>query len=227
MNYRFFSSYTKNYFTLKKGCEKLSMKEKTEFPVYCFYLLDKEEITPEKYPGVISDTVSIENGFFFSLYAYTKEKKLRNHFKKTRDMTKFIEKVIYMEPKTYEEFMDQYSEYILESHSILTKQKIDGVYTKTMANLKCTSIEFEDITTLKDFYISDIFGNSLNLPMILMITNNVFQKKLMEALVDILGVDSLITDWVVPMEEITRHTDEVDELSLYIELFANTYLKGE
>ena len=193
--------------------------------VYCFYITS-EDLNTKDYPGVIADTVAMLNGTLYSLYAYTQNKEFYKYFKKVRDMSKFIEKII--EVDSFDDFCDNNDNYLLEFHSLVTK----GINDYNIVIRK--SVEILMTKTESDFMLFYSYGRFVDeITDVLkyskffdFIQFNLFNNKLSMYLYQYYGLDTMMYEVFLPFDSPTETPGEeivIDQVAFYIKIFGNTY----
>ena len=193
--------------------------------VYCFYIV-KNHISPKEYKAVMKDDIFKIGNNDCALYAYTPEKSSELYFISTRDMNLFFEKVIEMSRDDYEEFCEDHKEQLLEYHSFVSKKIVNNKYKSYNFQMLCTLLESDHILYYKEEivmnYISDLFNDDI----IDYINYHPF-KKYIEKILDEFFLYDTISTKICPMEDINYDNFMIDDLSLYIKLFSNTFKRGE
>lgn len=192
--------------------------------IYCFYLV-KNHISPSKYKAVIQDEIINIGGNECVLYAYTPEKSSELYFLATRNMEIFFEKVIDISREEYEEyFYEDHKDQVLEFNSFNSKKLVDGKYKTYSTQLLCTRAEADMIIYYKEDLVMDCISEILNDDILEYLSCHPFHESLTKVLDDYFMYTDIMSK-VQPMEDINYDNFIVDDLSLYIKLFANTFKK--
>lgn len=196
--------------------------------IYLFYLcLDKIKVG--EYPGVHADTIRAhKDGYEYSLYAFTPMKKIAKYFKDTRDMNIFYPKTIELDREDYDDFCEDHSQYLLEFHSVETTTVVDGRYKAGSTEILMTLTESDEIlyhafaayVNMMEKNFSDNGGIILNV-----LQNQLLKKQVMRALNKAYMITWIMTFLFLPVDDSDLEGIIIDRLSLYIELFKNTYKK--
>lgn len=170
----------------------------------------------------------------YPLYAFTNDKKLAKEFSETRDMKKFIKRVSHIEKSEYVDFTNQNRGQLLEKYSYsrfkgytsdaseVMTDKVELLTTWQERELTAASVD-DGIADLTDFISYNFF------PFI-------FERKYVKALDKL----QFITHWkylgypekykdFISIDEVETFMDfsspniSVDEFSVYILLFGDTY----
>ena len=137
-------------------------------------------------------------------------------------MNLFFEKVIDIDKEDYIEFCDNHKGQLLEYHTFQTKEVVNGNYMSMMAYVLCTTHESDCILYYKEGYTMDILSDILTDEFLDILEKVKFKKKISKALDNHLLL-SEIASKVSPLEDINYDSFMIDELSLYIKLFSNTF----
>lgn len=189
--------------------------------IYCFYLVRKH-ISPKKYKAVIEDEIVSIGDNECVLYAYTPEKSSETQFLSTRNMELFFEKIIDMNREDYEYFYDHHTDQVLEFNTFNAKKIEDGRYKSYSTQVLSTRAEADHILYYKEELVLDIISDFLPIQLIDYLELHPLKKKLRHILNDFFLYSDIISK-VHPMEDINYDTFIVDDLSLYIKLFSNTF----
>ena len=189
--------------------------------VYCFYLI-KNKIYTSEFKGVYKEDIVNSGSKDIALYAFTPEKESRNLFLKTRNNELFFEKVIDIDKEDYIEFCDTHKGQLLEYHTFQTKEVVNGNYMSMMAYILCTTHESDCILYYKEDYTMDIMSGILTDDFLDILEQVEFKKKIRKALDESLLLSEVVSK-VAPLEDINYDSIIIDELSLFIKLFSNTF----
>ena len=193
--------------------------------IYLFYLI-KTEISNTDYPAInIDEIVGLEEKECV-LYAYTPKKEYAKLFIEMRNMKLFFEKVIDMENDEYELFYNSHISQILDYHSFNTKKIVNGVYIPEQILVLCTMLESDHVLYYTEEYVDNIISGVLKEENIQYLLDHPLNKELDNILNDIFIYSDMVNK-VYPMEEINYDSYMVDDLSLFIILFSNTFKKGK
>lgn len=192
--------------------------------VYCFYLvLDK--INPVQYPGVIADTIAMLDGKDYSLYAYTQNKEFYKIFHNTRNPDKFICKMINVDD--FDEFVDRYDAYLLEYHSLRTKDIRKGKETFKSIEVLMTKAESDFILYYSENRLIDELDSELECSekVLHVLTKRLFKNSLNKSL-DFLNFYTTVEELYYPTDIPYNNIFCVDHLSMFVRVFGNTFKKG-
>lgn len=192
--------------------------------IYCFYLVRKH-ISPKKYRAVLKEDIVDIGGNECVLYAYTPEKSSELYFLATRNMEIFFEKVIEMDRQDYEDFYEDHQDQVLEFNAFNSKRIVDGKYSSYTTQLLCTRMESDLIVYYKEELVIDYMTGLMDDNIIEYLSCHPFNKQLAYVLDEFF----LYTDIMMkihPLEDINYDRFIVDDLSLYIKLFSNTFKRG-
>ena len=192
--------------------------------VYCFYLV-LDQIDPEKYPGIIADTVAILDGRDYSLYAYTQNKEFYKIFHNTRNPDKFICRIINVDD--FDEFVDKYDAYLLEYHSLRTKDIRKGKETFKSIEVLMTRAESDYILYYSENRLIDELDGSIECSedVVHILTNRLFKNSLNKSL-DLLNFYTAVEELYYPTDIPYNDIFWVDHLSMFVRIFGNTFKKG-
>lgn len=193
--------------------------------VYCFYITC-EDLNTKDYPGIIADTIAMVNGTLYSLYAYTQNKEFYKYFKKVRDMSKFIVKVI--EVDSFDDFCDDHDSYLLEFHSLTTKGiNNDNKVIRKSVEVLMTKAESDFMLYYSYGRFVDEITNVLRYSKLFdFVQFNLFNNKLSTYLYQYYGLDTMIYEAFLPFDSPVESLGEeivIDQISFYIKIFGNTY----
>lgn len=199
--------------------------------VYLFYLCDKE-ITPNKFPGVRADTIVSKAHYDYTLYAFTPEKSIAKQFKSTRDMKKFYTRTMEFTRDDYDDFCDQYSQYILEYHTVRTKEIYDGEIKLSSMELLMTLGESDIILYYStEELLSIIEDSDYGRMFVPLIENCLLNKDFMDVLDEYYDFTNLIGTAIIPVDDNFGEDIDlnlyIDQLVLYIKIFKNTYKRKD
>lgn len=196
--------------------------------VYCFYLV-LNSILVDEYPGVKADTIKeLPGGLQSSLYAYTNDKDIAKFFKETRDMNKFVEKIIDVDKQDFENFCNTSSCYLLESHPFtIRKLSKDNIYNSAPYHVICTTMEFDAICYCENNIFDDILYNVIGCNIGEFIDTIEFVNQELKDAMKVLCYENFV-DYYVPMDiydQMMGYDNELllDQFKLYIRLFSNTF----
>ena len=189
--------------------------------VYCFYLV-KNKIDTLEFIAIDSEDVVNSGDKDIALYAYTPEKESREYFLKTRNKNLFFEKVIELDKEDYIEFCDTHKSQLLEYHAFTTKTLVNGNHMSMMMYLLCTTSESDCILYYKEDFTMNVISEILTDEFLELLEKVKLKKKIRKALDDIFLLSEVMTK-VFPLEDINYENLTIDELSLYIKLFSNTF----
>lgn len=191
--------------------------------IYCFYIVG-ESLAIGEYCGLKADTIVSTDENEYSLYAFTPEKDISDIFKETRNMKLFYEKKISMSRDEYEEFCDEYDDYLIEYHLFKTKTIEKGVYCKKEIYMLCTKIESDLVLYYPEDYLINILLNDFNIQGLSGPIDLFFNDKITNALAKYF--------YYYEFANSTREFDsseldiDIDQVALFIRLFSNTFVKG-
>ena len=190
--------------------------------VHIFYLRDSI-IDPDSYIAVISDMIKGEDGKQVYMYAFTDNKKYAKEFRRTRDMSKFVEKIYTMNDDVYRDFTSLYSDIDYYPQTIWTQKEIDGKNIGLTVNIGMTVIEYEQLTTFGENWIA----NLLTIPedIVEFIDKVGFKNPYKKILNSVFFLDSYIADSIYPTEYVFDAEVRIDELELFVKLFSNVIKK--
>jgi hypothetical protein len=197
--------------------------------VYLFYLLGTSiENNFDKFPGIIKDSINEINNEKYSLYAFTDDKEIYKEFKLERNMDIFYSKVVHMNKHGYEIFSELNVEYLLEKRDLITKKCVNNMVTSTSVGVISTNMEYDEIFLYKE----EVFQNSLNDFFTNIIEDEISNKlipaslndELQHLLIDVFLLDRIIP-YAFPYEEWPSTDVQLDEFTLFLKLFSNTFKK--
>ena len=192
--------------------------------IYCFYLV-KKEIDTSKFLGVTTDKITFIGNNECALYAYTPAKESEIYFLETRNMDIFFEKIIEMDREDYEEFCENNKDQLLEYHTFVTKNIEHGVYKSKSIQILTTLIESDHIIFYKEEIVMDMISNLFLYDMLDVRKTLPFKKSIKKVLNEYFIYEELLYK-VYPLEDMNYDKIFIDDLSLYIKLFSNTFKKG-
>lgn len=189
--------------------------------IYCFYLI-KTELSNVEYPGIVQEEIfSIEN-IQCVLYAYTPNKEFKDLFIKMRNMKIFFEKNINLDKEEYENFYNNHKSQLLEYHSFNTKRVINNRYIPKPILVLSTLIESDHVLFYGEEYIDNILSDIISEDIIDYLNKHPLKESIMKVLNDVFIYDEIVNK-IYPMEEINYDLYMIDDLSLFITLFSNTF----
>lgn len=193
--------------------------------IYCFYLV-KKHISPKKFKAVLKDDIVSIGDNECVLYAYTPEKSSETNFLSTRNMEIFFEKIIEMSREDYEEFFENHMDQVLEFNVFNSKRVVDGRYKSCPTHVLCTRAEADSILYYKEETVLDYLSDFLPDSMIEFLIYHPLNKKLRNIMNELFLYNDIVSK-IRPMEDINYDNFIVDDLSLYIKLFSNTFKRGD
>lgn len=191
----------------------------------------------EEYPGIplISDINISPNGEGLAFYGWTRLKKIKNDFKKSRDMNKFyIAEKECEDEEEISEFTDKYSNLLLEYRPYSTKAYRNGRIISTTVLILSTTIERDYIFFSTSFYtyIEENASYLFNGDTIASIDSNWFKDKYAKILEKFNFNEIFCTLFPYESDDntvshlITNGIEVIqDSMSLYCHFFKNTYRK--
>lgn len=190
--------------------------------VYCFYII-KEEISPTEYPGIKMDTIIDCDDYQYSLYAFTPDFRIASLFMEMRDMDVFYKKILKLEKDEYNEFFEEYQDYLLEYHVFSTKIIENDNYVADSINLLCTKFESDNILFYSKNHIYDILNNDWNIQGEPGICDIKFNDKILGVLNEYFYYEDILSSCKDVSDE--NSGIQLDHLQLFIRLFSNTLNK--
>lgn len=191
--------------------------------IYCFYLV-KKHISTNKYKAILKTDIENVGGNECVLYAYTPDKSSRLYFITTRNMDLFYEKVIEMSREEYEDFYEEHTEQVFEQYTFISKKLVDDSFKSYTSLMLCTRAEADCILYYKEEQVMEYLTNLLDDDIISYLETHPFKSKLKYVLDEFFLYTDIMAK-VHPMEDINYDNFTIDELSLYIKLFSNTFNK--
>lgn len=191
--------------------------------VYMFYIYG-DKIYDKEYIAVSENTMVTTNNVIYALYAFTNKKEYAKKFKEYRDMSIFFEKIIHLDNDEYDNLKEKYTEcelkYILYNFPRIYHNNSSNY---DMTYILSTNLEYDKIRFESNYYISKIFDNIKNvltyiepddfIPEISYIMKNVFEYNGM-------------VSWLEMIDDIPFDICSINEVTLYMYLYDNTYKKG-
>ena len=192
--------------------------------VYLFYLMDYT-ITKEKYPAINEDDIQDGNHKQYIFYAWTPNKKVRNRFKAMRNMDLFFERTKEVENEhEFEEFTNEYSQYLLEDRALTTKIIRNGIIRTDVVLVLSTSNEVDHIifNYFDGLLDTDLIFNDNRIPLI----NTSFFSEPYKNALEKLRFDEIIS-WICPMEDecLPFNPVSTDALSVFVHIYNNIFRK--
>jgi len=130
-----------------------------------------------------------------------------------------------MDREEYEEFYEEHTDQVLEFSSFNSKRLINGKYSTYSSQLLCTRMESDLIIFYKEEMVMEYISGLLSDDIIEYLSHHPFNKELSYVLDEYFLYTDILSK-VHPMEDINYDNFLVDDLSLYIKLFSNTFKKG-
>lgn len=201
--------------------EKTEKKRGDKMKIYCFYLVRKH-ISTKKYKAVLQEEITMIGDNECVLYAYTPEKSSELYFLATRNMEMFFEKVVEMDREDYEDYYEEHKEQVLEFNAFNSKQLIDGKYKTYSTQLLCTRAEADLILFYKEDLVMEYISALMDDRILEYLSTHPFNKHLSYILDEFFMYTDILSK-IEPLEDINYDNFMVDDLSLYIKLFSNTF----
>jgi hypothetical protein len=182
----------------------------------------------DKYPGIplISDINVSPNGEGLAFYGWTRLKKVKNDFKRSRDMKKFyIAEKECDDENEISEFTEKYSDLLLEYRPYSTKAHRNGRIISATVLILSTAVERDYIFFSTNFntYIEENASYLFDNETIALIDSNWFKNKYAKVLEKFNFNEVFCT--LFPDELIDEIEIDKDSMALYCHFFKNTYRK--
>ena len=109
------------------------------------YILDNDFMDFYE-PTVIPESLNIENGRYYGLYAWTTNKKIKKCFKAERKMEYFISETLYLDDEEFKEFVEENDTCKLKDRTLETFAILGKKIVKGMELLALTEFEFDTVS---------------------------------------------------------------------------------